>query len=415
MRTSLLQLPTSAPGPTTVYGQAWLDTAATAHRLLRTQVPLALLPRPQRRQEVVAMVPPAALSWHRISLPAGIGRSGGRLQAVLVGLLEDRLLQDPAHLHLALPPHWTAGEPTWVAVCDKAWLHAHLQSLDEAGLSVQRIVPELAPAPQGQTWHALGDETTGWLWCCSAEHGVTGGPVATVAQWPEAWCAHADTVQVEPALANWVQARLQGHAELVDPASHWHQALASDWNLAQFELQSRRRTPGWQRLRRVVDAWLRQPQWRPARWGLLALLAAQLVGFNAWAWMTRQQWQTQEAQWTVLLQQSFPKVTVVVDAPLQMAREVARLRQDSGELVPQDFEALLQALGRALPPDVAGPTRLSYQDGTLQWPELVMNAAQQAVFKQALQSQGYRLQRQDKTWRLQVQEQVQTSMPEPGR
>ncbi len=108
-----------------------------------------------------------------------------------------------------------------------------------------------------------------------------------------------------------------------------------------------------------------------------------------------------------MLQQSFPKVTVVVDAPLQMAREVARLRQDAGELGPQDFEAMLQALGAALPPDVASPTGLSYENGTLQWPEVVMNDAQRTAFEQALHSQGYRLQQQDKTWRLQVQEQVQ--------
>lgn len=410
MRTLLLQLPTSTPGPTAVYGQAWLDTAATEDRPMSTQAPLALLPRPQRREEVVALLPAAALSWHRISLPAGLGRSGVRLQAALVGLLEDRLLQDPAQLHLALPAHWTAGEPTWVAACDKAWLHAHLQALDEAGLSVQRIVPELAPAPQGQRWHALGDETTGWLWCCSADHGVTGCPVTAVGQWPEAWLDKHATVQAEPALATWVQARLQARAELVDPASHWRQALASDWNLAQFELQSRLRAPGWHRLRRTADVVLRHPQWRPARWGLLALLAAQLAGFNAWAWMTRQQWQAQEARWTHLLQKSFPKVTVVVDAPLQMAREVARLRQDAGELGPQDFETMLQALGAALPPDVASPTGLSYENGTLQWPEVVMNDAQRTAFEQALHSQGYRLQQQDKTWRLQVRAQVQEAV-----
>lgn len=405
MRTLLLQLPTSAPGPTAVYAHAWLDSAAPDQRLSGLHAPLALLPHPERREEVVAMVPSAALSWHRVSLPAGLGRSGVRLQAALVGLLEDRLLQDPSHLHLALPAHWTSGEPTWVAVCDKSWLLAHLQALDEANVPVQRIVPELSPALQGQAWHALGDEASGWLWCCSAEQGVTGWPVTAVNQWPEAVLAPGDAVQTEPALAAWVQTRLRTHIDLVDPLSHWHQALASDWNLAQFELQSRRHAPGWQRLRRSADTLLRQPQWRPARWGLLALLAAQLTGLNAWAWMTRQHWQAQEAQWTTLLQQTFPKVTLVVDAPLQMAREVARLRQNSGELGTQDFETLLQALGAALPPGVASPTRLSYQDGKLQWPELAMGTAQQTTFEQALQSQGYRLQKhQGKVWSLQAQE-----------
>ena len=409
MRTLLLQLPTSAPGPTAVYGQARLDTAAHKLRASSTHAPLALLPRPERGEEVVALVPATALSWHRVSLPAGLGRSGSRLQAALVGLLEDRLLQDPSQLHLALPSHWTSGEPTWVAVCDKTWLHAHLLALDEAGLPVQRIVPELAPPAQGQTWHALGDDISDWLWCCSAEHGVTGCPLAAMGQWPEAWLGTPSFVQAEPALAAWVQTRLQAGAELVDPDSHWLQSLASDWNLAQFELQSRRGAPGWRQLRQIGDTLLRQPQWRPARWGLLALLVAQLAGFNAWAWMTRQQWQAQEARWTRLLQETFPKVTVVVDAPLQMAREVARLRQGAGQLDANDLEAMLQALGAALPADVGSPNRLTYQDSTLEWPALAMNAAQQTAFEQALQGLGYRLQQQDTISRLQLLEPAQES------
>jgi len=403
MRTLLLQLPLRAPEPQAAYGVAWLDTASTDSRVTCSQSPLALLPRAQRQAEVVAMVPAAALSWHRVKLPAGLGRSGPRLQAALAGLLEERLLQDPAQLQLALAPQWKSGEPAWVAACDKAWLNAHLQALESAGLAVQRIVPELAPPAQGKRWHALGDENSGWLWCCSEDSGVSGWPVAVAPQLPTSWLAGA-TVQSEPALARWVQTRLNTTAELVDTASHWRQALGSGWNLAQFELQASLRTRRGQGLRRALESLLRAPQWRPARWGLVALLAAQLLGLNAWAWKTRQQWDAQQAQWTRILQESFPKVTVVVDAPLQMAREVARLRQGSGQLGAQDFEAMLHALGTALPPGAASPTRLSYQDGSLQWPALALTATERSTFEQALQRQGYRLQAQDSTWRLKAQE-----------
>ena len=403
MRTLLLQLPLRAPEPQAAYGVAWLDSGSTDTRLICSQTPLALLPRAERQVEVVAMVPAAALSWHRVSLPAGLGRSGQRLQSALAGLLEERLLQDPAQLQLALAPQWKSGEPTWVAACDKAWLNAHLQALEAAGLPVQRIVPELAPPAQGEFWHALGDENHGWLWCRSEDKGVSGWPVAVAPQLPPAWLAGA-TVQSEPALAQWVQTRLNTSAELVDAASHWRQALGSGWNLAQFELQASLRARRGQALRRALESLLRAPQWRPARWGLLALLAAQLLGLNAWAWKTRQQWDEQQAQWTRILQESFPKVTVVVDAPLQMAREVTRLRQGSGQLGPQDFEAMLQAIGTALPPGTASPTSLSYLDGSLQWPAPGWTAAQQAAFEQALQRQGYRLQVQDNTWRMQAQE-----------
>ena len=50
-----------------------------------------------------------------------------RLRSILEGLLEDRLLDDPAQLHFALQPGARAGSPVWVAVCDRSWLRDHLQ------------------------------------------------------------------------------------------------------------------------------------------------------------------------------------------------------------------------------------------------------------------------------------------------
>ncbi len=350
MRTLVLQIPAGPPNPAVTYSHSWLEQATHPAPLTIRHAPLALLPRPGRRQSVWAIVPAGALSWHRVQLPAGLGRSGTRLQAALAGLLEDRLLQDTAQLHLALPAHWTPGEPTWVAVCDKAWLQAHLQALHEAGLRVQRIVPMRPPSPEAPALPSMRNDA-------------------------------ADGVQ------------------------HWPEAMASDWNLAQFELQTRRRAPDGYRLRTMAHALLKLPQWRATRWGVLALLTAQLAGWNAWAWTTRRHWQAQEDQWTALLQQSFPQVRVVVDAPLQMAREVARLQQQAGEIGPRDFEAQLVAMGSALPPGVPSPTRLTYQDGALQWPEPGMSATQQTAFEQALKSRGYRLQQQGELWRLQAREQ----------
>ena len=403
MRTLLLQLPLSMPGPASAYGVAEFDPAADSARVHATSTPLTLLPRLPRATEVVALVPAAVLSWHRMQLPAGLGRQSARLLAALQGLLEDRLLQDLQHVHLALAPQWQAGQAAWVAACDKAWLQAHMQALQEAGLAVQRIVPEFTPADRGQRWHAVGDEGQGWLWCSDAVHGVTGWPVVAAGQLPASWLGdHA--LQAEPGLARWAQSRSGATVQLVDSASHWIDAVRGHWNLAQFDLQSDARTRRLQGLRRQLDTLARGPQWRPARWGLVALLLSQLVGLQAWAWMTRQQWQVQEAQWTQILQQSFPKVTVVVDAPLQMAREVARLRQGSGQLAPQDLEAQLQALGRALPSGAPAPSRLNYQDGQLQWPALSLNAAQQSGLEQALQTQGYRLSTSTGTSRLQTTE-----------
>jgi len=398
MRTLLLQLPLSLPGPQAVYAQAWAESTAPG-RLSVRHAPLALLPTVGAQTPVVAIVPAAALSWHRVSLPPGLKASSPRLQSALHGLLEEHLLQEPAQLHIALAPQAQAGQTVWVAVCDKAWLQQHLQALQAAQLSVQRLVPEFTPPESGERVHALGDTTSGWLWLCSSQHGVQAWPVAASAQLPGPWLEAAE-VLAEPGLAAWAQQRWGERSRLVDSAQHWSTALASGWDLAQFELAGQLRPRRWWRWRERLDALWRQPRWRPARWGLLALLVAQLVGLNAWAWMTRQHWQDQQAGWGRVLQETFTQVTVVVDAPLQMARELARLRQASGQLGPNDLEAQLQALGAALPAGVAGPTRLSYEDGVLQWPALSLTPAQTGALEQALLARGYQLHSDGPQWRL---------------
>lgn len=406
MRTLLLQLPPTPPSPTTLYGVAELDLATGAGRVQASSAPLSLLPRAQRQTDIVVLLPAASLSWHRVTLPHGLGRSGAKagakLQAALHGLLEDQLLQDPQQVHLALAPQWSAGSPCWVAACDKTWLHAHLQTLQDAGLPVQRIVPEFAPSASGPSWHALGDEKDGWLWHCDAEQGVSGWPVAADMSLPHEWMApHA--VRAEPGLVRWAQARGFAPVALMDRAAHWSVAASGPWNLAQFDLQTDARTRRWQSVRRAFDAVARHPQWRPARWGFAALVIAQMLGLQTWAWLARQQWQAEQDQWTHILQQSFPKVSVVVDAPLQMAREVARLQQASGQLMPQDFESQLSALGNALPTGMT-PVRLDYQDGQLRWPALTLSREQHAALTQTLRQQGYHFHTEGGIDRLQVLE-----------
>ncbi len=411
MHTLLLRLPLTPPGPQAGYGLAWVDPA-TGSRTPPTETLLSLLPSVDRRTPVVAIVPAAALSWQRVTLPPGLGRHSVRLQTALQGLLEERLLQDPAQVHMALAPRWKAGEPVWVAVCDKAWLLQHLQALETARVPVQRLVPELAPPVEGSTWHALGNEDSGGLWCCSAEQGVNGWPVAAAQHLPPGW-AEAATLEAEPGLARWAEQRQPARVQLVETASHWVSALESGWELAQFELATRLRQRHWVRWQQQLARGWRQPEWRPARWGLLALLLVQLGGFNAWAWVTRQQWQAQQDHWTRLLQETFPQVTVVLDAPLQMAREVDRMRQGSGQRTPADLESQLQALGQALPAGVSSPSRLAYQNGVLQWPTLTLSASQNSAFEQGLRQQGYALQTQARQSQLQPQLQPQRQETRP--
>ena len=99
----------------------------------------ALLPR---RSEVIAVVRETAISWHRITLPKA---PAARLRDALVGVLEEALLDDADAVHLAVAPLAVAGQPTWVAAVDKAWLQGELEALQRAGVFVDRVAPMAWP------------------------------------------------------------------------------------------------------------------------------------------------------------------------------------------------------------------------------------------------------------------------------
>jgi len=97
------------PPPTALPGAdfAWAEWSADRQRLRQQgSAPPALLPG---QGEATVIVPAAALSWHRVTLPPGSLASAARLRSVLAGLLEDRLLDEPEQLHFALEPGARAG------------------------------------------------------------------------------------------------------------------------------------------------------------------------------------------------------------------------------------------------------------------------------------------------------------------
>jgi general secretion pathway protein L len=91
-----------------------------------------------------------------------------------------------------------------------------------------------------------------------------------------------------------------------------------------------------------------------------------IVGANVqWAMLARQR-DAIDTQMTELLLNAFPKTTVVLDAPGQMARQLQQLRVAAGELSPDDFLSLADGLARSLGPvPVNGIAALDYQDRRL--------------------------------------------------
>ena len=389
MSTLAVLLPPDPIGTATEFAYAMSADGRSVHGY--GQSPAALLPLPRGAgAEVVAVVPVQALSWHRVDLPRGVAAGTPRLRAALEGLLEERLLDDPEALHFALQPRAATGE-AWVAACDRGWLKRALQLLEAADRPATRIVPEFAPEGAGALF-ALGEPERAWL-VSAGETGVLWLPLGA-ASLPLLPALPEDAPRVaEPAVAALAEQLLQAKLELEQPAQRWLRAAQSDWDLAQFEFASTGRTRALKKLASGWADWLRAPQWRPARWAAVLLVAANLLGLNAWAWKERSALAGKREAMQKVLTATFPNVKVVVDAPLQMEREVAALRQRSGMASGRDFEALLAALGAAVPPGRT-PSAIEFTGSELRVRGLALGPQEFPALAANLKAQGYSAQLQ---------------------
>lgn len=392
MTTLIVTLPLALPSATTEYDYVLTPDGLTLAD--HGRAPAALLPAAAKPGgDVVAVVPARALSWHQLELPKGtLGKSAGnpqRLRAVLSGLLEERLLDEPEHLHFALAPDARADAPVWVAVCDRAWLRAALQALETAQRPVSRIVPEFAPdtaTSQQHTLHVTDGLAPAQLVLPGA-HGVTVLPLSAAALSVLAWPAEAEVV-AEPGVAALAEQMLKRRMSLQQSAQRWLQAAQSPWDLAQFDLANSGHARTLKRLASGWHAFWRAPQWRAARWSSVLLVATHLLGLNAWAWKEQAVLDDKRAAIRAALTGTFPGVTVVVDAPVQMERAVAALRQATGAASGHDLEAMLGHLS-ALVPANRSLTAIEFAAGEARLKGLNLSVDEASVLATRLQVKGY--------------------------
>ncbi|MDB5885134.1 MAG: hypothetical protein JWR74_1305 [Polaromonas sp.] len=397
MTTLIITLPRALPAAAMLCEGVVSDDGRTVLRAV--QAPAALLPAPANAQ-IVAVVPVSRLSWHRLSLPKGALKASlfqdgnaGRLRAVLDGLLEDSVLDETSQMHFALEPRPGADQPVWVAACDKAWLHAWLGVLTQAGRPVARIVPELAP-PSGDALgaamlHITGTPDLAQLIRTGPE-GVTLLPLSVASAALMAWPEGA-AVQAEPAVAALAEHFFNRPAQLQTAPERWLAAARSDWDLAQFDLLYTRGTRTRKHLSAMVSSLFRAPRWRAARWATLALVVVNLVGLQAWSWKEQSALADQRVATRNMLTATFPEVRVVVDAPVQMARALADLQRKNGVASSADMETMLGYF-QAAAQDTPAPSAIDFAAGELRLKGLSPSPSSFAAIAARLQSQGYSLQ-----------------------
>lgn len=356
------------------------------------QAAAALLPS---RSVVIAVIQEADVSWHRITLPKA---PAARLRLALVGVLEEALLEDADAVHLAVAPLAVAGQPTWVAAVDKAWLRDELAALQKSGVFVDRVVPMAWPdEPPAGHFHALPGTPAGSLQGAVLTWANSDG-VATVRL--DGGLARSLIPAPAPAATRWTAAPMAAVAaeqwlgapvNVMPTEQRLLQAGRSLWNLRQFDLA--RRTKG----ARAFGDWLRQarsPAWRPVRIGVALFLAAQVVGLNLWAWHEKSAVDARRSAVQALVKKTFPRVSagdVQRDAAAVMLRETQSLRTLAGKAGESDLEPMLQAAAAAWPSERPPVENLRFEAGKLTLAAAGWSDAQIEQFRGVLRPAGFQV------------------------
>jgi general secretion pathway protein L len=352
----------------------------------------ALLPK---AATVVALLADTDVSWHRITLPKA---PAARLRAALAGVLEEALLGDAEDVHLAVAPGATAGQPTWVAAVDLGWLRAELAALEKANVFVDRIVPASWPddPPSGhfaETRAATAGPEQGVLLHWAHADGVAsvrlqGGLARALIPRP---APHGTRWSATPGAVAAAEQWLGMPVNVMSRAERALQAARSLWDLRQFDLAQR--TRGARALRDALRKFT-SPQWRPVRFGLAALVAAQLIGLNLWAWHQRSTIESRQRAIQAAVRVAFPRASdldIQRDASAVMQREVQSLRTLAGKPGETDLETMLMTAASAWPADRPPVDMLRYESGRLTLAAPGWSEQQVGQFRSLLQPAGWQV------------------------
>ncbi|TDV37384.1 general secretion pathway protein L [Paraburkholderia caballeronis] len=419
MSTLIVLMPPRDPA---VHSQEWqlpelpfllLDKAGRTQRAGRSA--LALLPR---ASATVLLIAARDLLMIATAVPP---LKGPRLRQALPNVVEDHLIQDAQTCHLALDPKPLADGRQLVAAIDRGWFRFLVEGFAAAGHRNLRAVPVTRGLPQPVTASVPAEAVAGEPLAKAAAEAAIGtraeaAPLASLASAePVIACVLGPAMQTAPALLAGDQASVpagtlvelavvrgasaEGLAVPASGVAATVAALAGDAPVALYALTA---VPGEPSGRSAANASAALPGAQPLTFETLArnalasrfdlcqfefvaqpwkldratlrqlrvpmlLVAASLVvaviGANVeWLMMARQR-DAINAQMTELLLNAFPKTTVVLDPPGQMARQLQQLRVAAGEPSPDDFLALADGLARSLGPLPAnGIATLDYRD-----------------------------------------------------
>lgn len=334
---------------------------------------------------VIAVVSESDISWRCIELP----RAGRQMRAALAGKLEESLLDDPETLHFAIEPDAVGGDNAWVAITSKPWLADHLAQLDAAHVFIDRVAP-LSWPDEVARGHFFEPEQQGVALRWSHVDGVATLPLDGNGARPffPPGLVHAARWTATPPVATIAERWLGTTVTVQTPVQRALDVVDSAWDLRQFDFAPRARGA---RALRIFSRNLMRKPWQPVRWGLATLLVVQLLGFNLWAWHQNRELAARRQAIAATLTGAFPEIRAILDAPVQMQKQLDLLRASAGSVGEQDLEALLGAAATAWPADRPPAEALAFEPGRLTLSSQGWAPTQVDNFRSQLQSNGWQL------------------------
>ncbi len=322
-------------------------------------------------------------------MPPGSRR---RWHAALPFIAEEYTLSDPEDNHV-VPGMVQSDGRVMLAITDKAWLKRIVAACQTAKLNLRRLFAEsFLPSCSEGSWAMVWDGISGFL-SMGATSGIALDNGDTQSA-PLALRMSLNAAQPDKIIVSFPQNIPEAQRvfpqwdELSTPllagdAWDWQRAPIPDnaLNLLWGEFAPRAR---------ISEYW---PKLRPALLILLALLALEAIGTNLeWAMLAHER-NTLTLEMERSFRSAFGETGTLVNAPLQMGRNLAELHHSAGLPDEGDFLPLLDAAAptlTTLPPDsVRG---MHYESGRL---DVDLRLAADKNFqelKQRLQNKGLAVQ-----------------------
>ncbi len=340
--------------------------------------------------QVDVVMPASRVLFTRVNLPPA---NAAKTRQLLPFAVEDKLLANPENIHAVAGIREQNGD-TPVAVIDKGWVNELIAKLQLAKIHATSLVPEttLPPLPPDgwcMVWDGIrGFVRTGAMGGLSLDGGdIVTPPLGLTLTLDEARAHNTAPQKIvlltadgkgEPDLLRWSEA-------LGLPVIHggaWTHAHAnpqgSNVNFLQGNLAPSRKMAD--TLARTKPLWI-----------LAALIPLLHLGATTVDWvLLKNQKSSLQSQMTERFKKVFPDAKVIVDAPLQMNRNLADLRRAGGVADASDFLPLLGSFSAALAATPnARTTAMQYEKGRLQIDVSLTNAEAAETLRGKLQAAGH--------------------------